>query len=203
MIDAQLTTEIFGLFAPGKPHVALEMAHLPIRTTASGDAALAAEFYVVMHSLAAVVDADLPVKDQVSWLAEKARAGVPETSYIAKMCDYIKGRYEAGVSWEQARDDVYRRYQVEQLDGYDLTSQKLVCNGCFAGGINFAASIVSLLYGEGDYQETVKIAALSGWDSDNPSPVAKKKPKAVASAKEVDETPDSWEDWADDDEDDL
>ena len=35
--------------------------------------------------------------------------------------------------------------------------------------INFAASIVSLLYGEGDYQETVKIAALSGWDSDNPA----------------------------------
>ena len=169
MIDAQLTTEIFGLFAPGKPHVALEMAHLPIRTTVSGDAALAAEFYVVMHSLAAVVDADLSVKDQVSWLAEKAREGVPETSYIAKMCDYIKGRYEAGDSWEQARDDVYRRYQVEQLDGYDLTSQKLVYNGCFAGGINFAASIVSLLYGEGDYQETVKIAALSGWDSDNPA----------------------------------
>ncbi len=31
-IDAQLTTEIFGLFAPGRPDVALEMAHLPIRS---------------------------------------------------------------------------------------------------------------------------------------------------------------------------
>ena len=26
MIDAQLTTEIFGLFAPGRPDIALEMA---------------------------------------------------------------------------------------------------------------------------------------------------------------------------------
>ena len=45
----------------------------------------------------------------------------------------------------------------------------MICNGCFAAGINFAASIVSLLYGEGDFQETVKIAVLAGWDSDNPA----------------------------------
>ncbi len=45
----------------------------------------------------------------------------------------------------------------------------MVCNDCFASGINFAASIVSLLYGEGDYRETVKIAVLAGWDSDNPA----------------------------------
>ena len=34
MIDAQLTTEIFGLFSPTKPEIALELAYLPIRTTA-------------------------------------------------------------------------------------------------------------------------------------------------------------------------
>ena len=34
MIDAQLTTEIFGLFAPGRPDVALKIATLPIKTTA-------------------------------------------------------------------------------------------------------------------------------------------------------------------------
>ena len=50
-----------------------------------------------------------------------------------------------------------------------MTSRNVICNGCFASGINFAASIVSLLYGEGDCQETVKIAVLAGWDSDNPA----------------------------------
>ena len=34
MIDAQLTTEIFGLFAPGRPDVALKLATLPIGVTA-------------------------------------------------------------------------------------------------------------------------------------------------------------------------
>ncbi len=48
-IDAQLTTEIFGLFAPARPEIALEMAHLPIRTTAKDNAEWVSEFYVIMH----------------------------------------------------------------------------------------------------------------------------------------------------------
>ncbi len=169
MIDAQLTTEIFGLYAPGRPDIALEMARLPIRTTARNEAALASEYYVIMHSLAATVDPDEPMKPQIHSLASKARSYLPDESTTAKMYDFVKSRYEAGVRWEQARDEVYKRYQVEQQDGYDITSQNIYCNGCFAAGINYAASIVSLLYGEGDFRETVKIAVLAGWDSDNPA----------------------------------
>ena len=55
------------------------------------------------------------------------------------------------------------------MDGYDLTSKNLYCNGCFAAGINFAAGLVSLFYGEGDLKETIKIGTLTGWDSDNPT----------------------------------
>ena len=169
MIDAQLTTEIFGLFAPARPDVALRMAHLPIRTTARDNAAWASEFYVVMYSLASLVDPGLPTGDQILWMADTARQRLPDESYSAKMFDFVKSRYTAGVPWEQARDEVYVRYQLEQLDGYDLTSKELYCNGCFASGINFASSIISLLYGQGDFKETVKIAVLAGWDSDNPA----------------------------------
>ena len=169
MIDAQLTTEIFGLYAPGRPDVALQMAHLPIRTTARDDAALASEFYVIMHALASSVDPSWSRHEQVAWMADQARAHLPDETYSAKMYDFVKARYEAGVPWEQTRDELYQRYQVDQADGYDITSKGIFCNGCFAAGINFAASIVSLLYGEGDYQETVKIAVLAGWDSDNPA----------------------------------
>jgi hypothetical protein len=55
MIDAQLTTEIFGLFAPARTDIALKMAHLPIRTTARENAVWASEFYVAMYSLASAV----------------------------------------------------------------------------------------------------------------------------------------------------
>ena len=169
MIDAQLTTEIFGVFAPGDPDLALEIAHLPIRTTAQGEAALAAEFYVIMHALAGVQDPSLSRKQQVFAIAAEARARTPDDSYTAKMYDFVLSRYEAGVPWEQARDEVYQRYQVDEEDGYDITSREMFCNGCFAAGINFAASMVSLFYGEGDFKETVKIAVLAGWDSDNPA----------------------------------
>jgi hypothetical protein len=169
MIDAQLTTEIFGFLAPARPDVALRMAYLPIRTTARENAAWASEFYVVMYSLASYVDQNLPANEQIFWMADVARQRLPDDSYSAKMFDFVKRRYEAGIPWEQLRDELYIRYQVEQQDGYDLSSKNLYCNGCFASGINFASSIVSLLYGAGDYKETVKIAVLAGWDSDNPA----------------------------------
>ena len=45
----------------------------------------------------------------------------------------------------------------------------MYCNGCFAAGINFASSLVSLFYGKGDLKNTIKIGSLAGWDSDNPT----------------------------------
>jgi hypothetical protein len=169
MIDAQLTTEIFGLFAPARPDVALKMAYLPIRTTAQENAAWISEFYVIMHSLAATVDKSQAPKQQILSMANQARKHLPDDSYSAKMYDFVLGRYQSGIPWEQTRDEIYERYQVNQEDGYDITSENRYCNGCFAAGINFAASLVSLFYGEGDIAETIKIGALAGWDSDNPT----------------------------------
>lgn len=169
MIDAQLTTEIFGFFAPARPDIALKMAHLPIRTTAYKEAAWISQYYVIMYSLASYVDPNLSMKERINWMAKEARKRLPDASYAAKMFDFVQSQHEAGVQWETARDLVYERYQVAQKDGYDITSKELYCNGCFAAGINYAASIVSLLYGEGDIVETIKIGALAGWDSDNPT----------------------------------
>ena len=169
MIDAQLTTEIFGFFAPARPDIALKLSHLPIRTTAKLDAEWISEFYVIMYSLASYVDENKPIKDNIFWMAEHSRKRLPNNSYPAKMYDFVKSSYDAGIAWEEVRDEIYIKYQVNQDDGYNLTSKELYCNACFAAGINYAASIVSLLYGEGDIIETIKIGALSGWDSDNPT----------------------------------
>ena len=102
-------------------------------------------------------------------MAEQARALLPEGSYTAGMFDFVKADYDRGIQWEEARDRLYERYQIQQADGYDMTSRNLYCNGCFAAGINFGASLISLFYGEGDFKKTVKIGALAGWDSDNPT----------------------------------
>ena len=165
MIDAQLTTEIFGLFAPTRPDIALRMSHMPIRTTANGNAKWAAEFYVVMYSLASYVEKELSMKEKVFWLAKQARKRLPDGTPVAGMYDYIKASYDANPDkndWESTRDAVYERYQVGGGDGY-------VYNQSFDSGINFAASLISLFYGEGDLPRTIKIGSLTGWDSDNPT----------------------------------
>jgi hypothetical protein len=169
MIDAQLTTEIFGLFAPTRPDVALKIAHLPIQTIARKEAEDISKFYVIMYSLASITDTTKTMNQRISWMSDKAREALPNSSYSAYMFDYTRKLYNSGIPWEQARDSIYYRYQVNQEDGYDITSKKLYCNGCFAAGINFAASLVSLFYGEGDLKETIKIGTLAGWDSDNPT----------------------------------
>lgn len=165
MIDAQLTTEIFGLFAPARPDTALKIAHLPIRTTAYQEAEWMAEFYVIMHSLASPVDRKMSMQQQTARLAEQARKRLPAESVAAKMYDFVKADYDKNPDkddWERTRDALYRKYQVNGDDGYRYKK-------FYDAGINYGAGIVSLLYGQGDFKRTLRIGSLSGWDSDNPT----------------------------------
>ena len=165
MIDAQLTTEIFGLLAPARPDVAIDIAYLPVRTTAMGDAQWISQFYIAMHSLASVVDKSETLANQTLWLAEQASSYLPPNSTPAKMYAFIKEHYLNNPNkddWESTRDAIYHRYQLERTDGY-------VYREPFDGGINFAASLVSLFYGEGNIARTIQIGSLTGWDSDNPT----------------------------------
>jgi len=168
MIDAQLTTEIFGLFAPGNPDVARDLASLPIQTVARNEAEDIAQFYVTMFSLASL-NPETNIHDRIDSISSLARDYLPDDEYPARMYDYIRSLYELNLPWEATRDSIYKAYQIEQRHGYEITSKNLYCNGCFAAGINFAASLVSLFYGEGDLLETIKIGSLAGWDSDNPT----------------------------------
>lgn len=165
MIDAQLTTEIFGLLAPVRTDVALKIAHLPIRASAKYETQWISEFYVTMHSLASVVDESLTRQEQTFWLAEQARQNLSDDSYVAKMYDFIRNSYMHNPDkndWEKTRDEIYQRYQLISSDGY-------VYHDPFEGGINFAASLVSWFYGQGDIVRTIQIGTLAGWDSDNPT----------------------------------
>ena len=165
MIDAQLTTEVFGILAPGRPEVALDMAYLPIRTTAYLHSKWASEFYIIMHSMASLVKPSSTRKEQIFWLASQARKRIPDWSYIADMYDFVKTEYEANPdkdNWEKTRDKVAQRYQYEINAGYRYQYP-------WDSGINFAASMVSLFYGEGNYKKTIRIGCMSGWDSDNPT----------------------------------
>jgi ADP-ribosylglycohydrolase len=164
MIDAQLTTEIFGALAPEMPSEALRLANLPIRTTAAGYAAHAAQFFVVLYSLAPLVDRTQSGHDQVIWLVEQARQHIPDTSKTADIADFVLGEFLSNPdpdNWERTRDRIAQRYQRGAgLNGF-------VFREWWESSVNFATGLMALLYGQGDFKRTVQIGMLSGWDSDN------------------------------------
>jgi hypothetical protein len=163
-IDAQLTTEFFGLFAPGMPEAALQLAELPIRTTAAGHAAHAAQYFAVLYSLALEADPALSGHDRALWLALEARKWIPDSSKSAAAVDLVVQDFLANPDlddWERTRDLVYTVFQLNAAaNGYQY-------RGWTESTINFAAGIVALLYGGCDFKRTVQIGTLSGWDSDN------------------------------------
>lgn len=165
-IDAQLTTEFFGALAPGMPERALILAADPIRTTAAGYAAHAAEFYVVLYSLALEVDPALPGRERALRLVSEARRWIPDTSKTAAAVDLVVADFLANPDpddWERTRDLVYLTFQQNAAgNGY-------VYRGWTESTVNFATGIIALLYGACDYKRTVQIGTLSGWDSDNPT----------------------------------
>ena len=122
MIDAQLTTEIFGLLSPINYKNALRMSYLPIRTTARGDAALISEFYVIIHSLASTIDFNEPLDKELIRISDFASSILDKNSYSFPMYEYVKSKFRSGITWEQTRDSIYQRYQVDQKDGYDILS---------------------------------------------------------------------------------
>ena len=118
-----------------------------------------------MHYLALNCPTDMTMQQKVVWLAEQGRKRLPDESYAAEIYDFVKAEYDSNPdkdNWERTRDALYERYQKESNDGYRFRSW-------FDADINYGASIISLLYGEGDFNRTIRIGSLCGWDSDNPT----------------------------------
>ncbi len=163
-IDAQLTTEFFGAFAPGMPTRALELADLPIRTTARGHAMHAAQFFVLLYSYAPVVPIELSRREQIMWMVEQSRAHLPDTSVASDVIDFVVADFLANPDvddWERTRDLVADRFQVnDAANGYKYRNW-------FESTVNLAGGLIALLYGDGDVVRTIRIGTLSGWDSDN------------------------------------
>jgi hypothetical protein len=163
-IDAQLTTEFFGALAPGMPVPALTLARLPIRTTASGYAEHAAQFYVLLYAMALEVDPAAPGHDRALQLVREARRWIPSSSKAAAAVDLVVADYLANPDvndWERTRDLIYQHFQLNaQANGY-------IYRGWTESTVNFACGVMALLYGGCDYKRTVQIGTLSGWDSDN------------------------------------
>jgi ADP-ribosylglycohydrolase len=146
-IDAQLQTELFGLIAPGLPHEAARRARYFARVTNSGSAVDVSAFYATMYALAFF-------EDDVSTLIAAAQTDFSPESEVHLIVEQV-------VSWHREYPDDWRRTRRLIRDAYDTDPE------WWASRVNFASTLVALLYGEGDLIQTLTIACLAGWDADN------------------------------------
>ena len=163
-IDAQLTTEFFGALCPGMPDATLKYADLPIRTTAAGFAAHAAQFYALLYAYALQAPPGLSGRDRALWLVDHARPWLPDSSKAADIVDFVRADFVANPDvndWELTRDRIASRYMLNApANGFHFYNWT-------ESSVNFACGILCLLYGQCDFRRTVQIGTLSGWDSDN------------------------------------
>ena len=146
-IDAQLQTELFGMLAPGMPATGATYAERFARITNSGPAVEASAFFATLYSLA-FFDDDVPA------LIAAARQQTADEAIIAPIVDNV-------VRWHQENPEDWRINRQLIRDMYDTDPM------WWASRVNFAVTIMALLYGEGDILRTIEIAALAGWDADN------------------------------------
>ncbi len=146
-IGAQLQTELFGLIAPGMPQEAGRRATYFARVTNSGLAVDVSAFYTTLYALA-FFESDVPT------LIEAAQTHFPADSPVNQIVDNVK-------TWRRQNPDDWRATRRLIKETYDDAP------AWWASKVNFASTVMALLYGNGDLLQTMTIAGLAGWDADN------------------------------------
>jgi len=171
-IDAQIATEAVGSLTPHLRRRAADLTGQLAATTNDGYPVHAAQFYAAMYAAAALeTTADAATIERI---IDAALEVVPTTSRSYRIiADTIafhaadKAAHQADpsdlIDWRDAREMLYNVYV--HPDG---------ANGRYRywieSTINLGLTVMSLLYGEGDFTETVKIGVLAGFDCDcNPA----------------------------------
>lgn len=159
-IDSQIGTEILGTVSPGLPQVAVDLAGRFGRITNDGFAVHAAQFYAAMYAQAFF-------ESDVVELVRCGLEAVPTSSRTAAVVSdvlrwYLEDANDGVLDWRAARRRLYNAYQGDGSFGryYNWVEST----------INTGATVLALLYGGGDFKQTVQIAVLAGWDCDcNPA----------------------------------
>ena len=146
-IDAQLQTELFGLIAPGSPDEAARRARYFARVSNSGLSVEASAFYASML-------ADAFFESDVPRLIEAAQTRFDDDARINEIVNNVR-------AWHQEHPDDWRASRELIRVAYDHDPE------WWGAEVNFASTIMALLYGEGDFMQTMTIASLAGWDADN------------------------------------
>ena len=148
-IGGQIFIDTWGLVTPGNPDLAAQYAAAAASVTHDGNGIYGGIFVAVCISWA-FVEADMRK------IIEKGLSYIPKDCEYARVVNAVMGFYEANGNegWRECF-----RYVKENF-GYDR----------YPGNChiipNAAVMVLALLYGEGDFSDTLNICNMCGWDTD-------------------------------------
>jgi hypothetical protein len=162
-LDWQIEADFVGTLAPGLPAQAAEMAWRAGHVIGYGDGVYGGVFVAAMHAAAFFATS-------VREIAEAGVGSVPEGStFRAAMEDVIAAK-DAGLAWEDAWQVLQDRWASSDRCP-DYTRWPTEAFNIDAK-LNSGYVLIGLLWGNGDFSESMRIAMRCGQDSDcNPSTV--------------------------------
>ncbi len=150
-ISGQFICESFGLIAPAMPRTAAEIGLNYTRVTIDGEPAQTTQLFTSMIATAFV-------ENEIDAILDAGLSAIDPNSRVFQIVEDVRRWHtQHPDDWRAARQllrDTYSRYdgQMRDRNGYEL---------------NTGSTIAALLYGRGDFVETLIAAFNFGWDADN------------------------------------
>ncbi|TDJ38682.1 MAG: ADP-ribosylglycohydrolase family protein [Gammaproteobacteria bacterium] len=146
-IGAQIFIDGWAMVCPGDPDQAVRFTDAAARVSHDGEAVFGAKVLAAMEAMAFV-------ESDVNKLIDKALGYIPTDSVITTMIDDIRHWYSEEKDWRATRERLEAQYGYDKYGG-----------NCHMVP-NHGLIIHSLLHGEDDFSETLKIINTCGWDTD-------------------------------------
>lgn len=168
-IGAQMRIDIWGMIAPGMPDKAADYAETDARISHSGNGVYAARFIAAVVSLAMVerdpkniiqkalnvIPSDCQyanaIKDVIRWHAQNSN-----WKDTWKLIDDKYGKFSDGSRFRRFTEEKYNTGLYKNWEDMRWVY----------ADVNGAIVTLALLYGKGDFTDSVSIAVMSGFDND-------------------------------------
>ena len=147
-IGGQIFIDTWGLVAPGNPDLAAKLAKEAASVTHDGNGIYGGIFVAVCVSLAFV-------ENNIRTIIEKA------LEYIPKDCEYARV-VNAVLKFHDENPDDWRACYMMLRDNFGYSKYPGNCHIIPNAGV----VALSLVYGNGDYSDTINIGNMCGWDTD-------------------------------------
>ncbi len=146
-IGAQIFIDGWAMMSPANPIFAADLARRAGSVSHDGEALHAAAVIAAMESQAYL-------ETDINALLETGLSVIPNDCLIANLIRDLRAWHAVLPDWREARQKLEQHYGYEQFGGdvHVIPNHGLI--------------ILALLYGAGDFQQSMMIVNTSGWDTD-------------------------------------